>query len=93
MKTIIQEIGDALQNPGTYFIMILLVAFAAGIHGLVVLYKLNRQSRQIRLDERFWLAIFNVVISLASVFGILVMMQINTDVIIRQAGELLAQLK
>jgi len=90
METIIQEIGDALQNPGTYFIMILLVAFAAGIHGLVVLYKLNRQ---IRLDECFWLAIFNVVISLASVFGILVMMQINTDVIIRQAGELLAQLK
>jgi hypothetical protein len=93
MKYTAQYIWQALQSPDSYFMMILLVAFVAGIHGLIVLYKLNTQKQEIAIDARFLLAIFNIVISLSSVCAVFVMMQINTNMILKQAGELLAQIK
>jgi len=93
MKDVAQYLWQLLRNTDSYLTIILLVAFLAGVHGLIVLYKLNTQKQEITIDARFLLAIFNVVISLASVCAVFVMMQVNTDVIFKQAGELLTQLK
>jgi len=93
MKNTAQEAWQMLQSPDSYYMMILLVAFVAGIHGLAILYKLNAQKQEITIDARFLLAIFNVVISLVSVCAVFVMMQVNTDLILKQAGELLTQIK
>ncbi|WP_461449498.1 hypothetical protein [Mucilaginibacter sp.] len=92
MKTLAQAIWP-LQNTNSCFFIILLVAFTAGLHGLIVLYKLKTREKDIKMNDRLLLAIFNVVISLASICVVLVMMQVNANYVIKHAGELFAQIK
>jgi hypothetical protein len=72
--------------------LIVLVAFISGVHSLVVLYKLRHQDAGVSKDIKFLLATFNVLISMVSMCAVFVILQLDVNSIVKQAGELLAQL-
>jgi len=73
-------------------LLIVVVALISGIHSTVMLLKLRNEDAGINKDMKFVLASFNVLISLVSIFAVVIILQFDVNSIIKQAGELLAQL-
>ena len=73
-------------------LLIVVVALISGIHSTVMLLKLRNEDAGINKDMKFVLASFNVLISLVSIFAVFIILQFDVNSIIKQAGELLAQL-